>query len=115
MLHYISAGLIVFATIFHSLAGEKKLIAPLLAVDHPFIREPITQAIVRFGWHSSSGFFLITALALVLPDTPVVLELAIGGLWLALGLVNLVMAKAKHPGGYLLSLIGVLTIACVYL
>jgi len=111
----VAAALIVFAAIFHSLMGGKKLIEPTLAVDDPFIQEPITQAITRFGWHSSSGFFLLSALILVLPGVPNILHAATGGLWLVLGLINLVMLKAKHPGGYLLSLIGVLTLAGVYL
>jgi hypothetical protein len=111
MLHIIAAGLIVFAAIFHSIMGDKKLIAPTLAANDPFIQEPGTQAITRFGWHSSSGFFLLTALIIVLPDTPALLIWATGGLWLLLGVVNLVMLKAKHPGGYLLSLIGILILA----
>ena len=32
-------------------------------------------------------------------------------LWLLLGLANLAMLKAKHPGGFLLSLIGILILA----
>lgn len=108
ILHVIAAGLIVFAAIFHSYLGEKKLITPTLKADDRFIREPMTQAITRFGWHSSSGFFLLTALVIILPDTPALLIWATGGLWAVLGLVNLIMLKAKHPGGFLLSLIGVL-------
>ncbi|WP_299196236.1 hypothetical protein [uncultured Erythrobacter sp.] len=110
-LHIIAAGLIVFATIFHSLMGEKKLIAPTLAVDDPFIKDPMTQGITRFGWHSSSGFFLLSALIVVLPGTPAALVWATGALWLVLGLTNLIMMAAKHPGGYLLSLIGILILA----
>jgi len=108
ILHMIAAGLIVFASIFHSIMGEKRLIAPTLAVDDPFIQTPMTQAITRFGWHAASGFFLLTALVIVLPDTPAPLIWATGGLWLILGLANLIMTKAKHPGGPMLSLIGVL-------
>lgn len=114
MLHIVAAALIVFAAIFHSLMGGEKLIEPTLAVEDTFIQEPMTQAITRFGWHSSSGFFLLTALMLVLPGVPSLLHAATGGLWLVLGLTNLAMLKAKHPGGYLLSLIGVLTLAGVY-
>ena len=110
-LHLIAAGLIVFATIFHAVMGHKMLIAPTLAVDDPFIQDPMTQGITRFGWHSASGFFLLTALIIVLPDTPATLIWATGGLWVALGLGNLIMLKAKHPGGYLLSLIGLLILA----
>ena len=108
MLHYVAATLIVFASLFHSVMGHKMLIAPTLAADDPFIQKPETQAITKFGWHSASGFFLLTALILVLPQTPSLLIWATGGLWLLLGLVNLVMLKAKHPGGFLLSLIGAL-------
>ncbi|WP_108789936.1 hypothetical protein [Erythrobacter sp. Alg231-14] len=111
VLHIIAAGLIVFATIFHSVMGEKKLIAPTLAVDDPFIQEPMTQGITRFGWHSASGFFLLTALTIVLPNVPQMLVWATGGLWVALGFANLFMMKAKHPGGFLLSLIGLLILA----
>ena len=107
-LHVVAVGLIFFASVFHSLLGEKKLITPTLAVDDPFIQEPTTQGITRFGWHSATGFFLLTALIVALPDTPSLLIWATGGLWLILGITNLTMMKAKHPGGFLLSLIGTL-------
>jgi len=110
-LHLIAAALIIFASVFHSVMGEKKLITPTLAVDDPFIQEPMTQGITRFGWHSASGFFLLTALTIVQPDVPSMLIWATGGLWVILGATNLVMMKAKHPGGFLLSLIGVLILA----
>lgn len=115
MLHYCAAGLIVFATLFHSIMGEKMLIKPILAVDDPAIQHPMTQGIIKFGWHSSSGFFLVTALALILPGTPRPLEWAIGGLWLVLGLTNMAMMQGKHPGGYLLSLIGITILGGLFL
>ena len=107
-LHIIAAGLIIFATLFHSILGQKLLIGPTLAVDDPFIQEPATQAITRFGWHSAGGFFLLTALIIVTPNLPSVLIYASGALWLILGITNLIMLKAKHPGGPLLALIGML-------
>ena len=113
-LHLIAAGLIVFAACFHSIMGERRLITPTLAADDPFIQQPGTQAITRFGWHAASGFFLLTALAIVLPGTPAILIWATGGLWLVLGITNLIMLKAKHPGGPMLSLIGVLILAGEY-
>lgn len=113
-LHLIAAGLIVFAACFHSIMGEKRLITPTLAVDDPFINLPMTQSITRFGWHAASGFFLLTALAIVLDDTPALLIYATGGLWLTLGIINLIITKAKHPGGPMLSLIGVLILAGEY-
>jgi len=113
-LHILAAGLIIFATFFHSIMGEKLLIKPTLAVDDPFIQLPRTQAITRFGWHSASGFFLITAMIVVLPEVPTLLVLAAGTLWLVLGLTNLVMLKAKHPGGPMLSMIGLLIIAGIF-
>ena len=95
--------------------GEKRLIKPTLAVDDPFIQTPMTQGITRFGWHSASGFFLLTAMIVVLPEVPTLLVLATGLLWLTLGLTNLVMLKAKHPGGAMLSVIGLLILAGVYI
>jgi len=108
ILHIIAAGLIVFAALFHSIMGQKRLITPTLAADDPFIQQPGTQAITKFGWHASSGFFLLTAVIILLPDTPDLLIWLSGGLWLLLGLTNLVMLKTKHPGGYVLSAIGIL-------
>ena len=108
---YIAASLIVVAAIFHSVQGERLLIRPTLAVDDPFIRRPMTQAIIRFGWHASSLFMLMTAILIVWPGTPVTLILLPGLLWLTLGVTNLLMTKAKHPGGSILSLIGVIILA----
>lgn len=108
--YYFAAGLIVFLAIFHSWGGEDKLIKPTLAVDDEFIKRPMTQAITRFGWHSSSLFMLFTALTLIYPNVPEFMRLMVGIVWLLLGIANLIMTKAKHPGGPLLSIIGVLTI-----
>ncbi|MEO9490585.1 MAG: hypothetical protein ABJG26_03085 [Marinomonas sp.] len=110
-LHILAACLIVLATFFHSFAGQAKLIAPTLAVDDPFIQQAEIQAITRFGWHSASGFFLLTALTLVVSGVPELLIWATGALWSILGLANIVMLKAKHPGGYILSHIGGLILA----
>jgi len=109
--HYTAAALIVFGAVFHSWRGEKLLITPTLAVDDPFIQRPMTQAITRFGWHAGTGYMLLTAIILILQGVPALLELLTGLLWLVLGIANLIMAKAKHPGGPLLSLIGILIIA----
>ncbi len=109
-LYYIAAGLIVFLAIFHSWGGEDKLIKPTLAVDDEFIKLPMTQAITRFGWHSTSLFMLFTAFSLIHPDVPEFMKLMVGAVWLILGITNLIMTKAKHPGGPLLSIIGVLSI-----
>lgn len=110
-LHIIAVILIVLGAVFHSLQGERLLVTPTLAVDDPFIQLPMTQAITRFGWHSTSGFMVLTALILVLPDSPMALVWATGGLWLILGFANFIMTKAKHPGGPLLSVIGLLILA----
>lgn len=107
-IYCLAAGLIVLVSLFHSVVGEKRLIIPVLAVADDFIQQPMTQSITRFAWHAQSGFFLLTALIIMLPDSPAILVGATGTLWLLVGLTNLLMTKAKHPGGYLLSTIGLL-------
>lgn len=106
-LYYTAAILIIFIAIFHSWRGEELLIKPTLAADDEFIKLPMTQAITRFGWHASSLFMLFTAVVLIYPTVPESLKFIIGGLWLILGIANLFMTKAKHPGGPLLSSIGI--------
>jgi len=115
MLFYIAAGLIVLGAIFHSLQGEKLLITPTLEIDDPFIKRPMTQALIRFGWHSTTLFMLITAALITLPGVPMFLILLTGLLWLILGIANFIMTRAKHPGGPLLSVIGGLILAGYFL
>jgi len=113
ILYYSAAILIVVTAIFHSWRGEKLLIIPTLNVDDPFIKRDMTQAITRFAWHAASLFMLLSALLLVYPNMPEAIKCITGILWLVLGVANLIMTKAKHPGGTLLSVIAIL-ILCGY-
>ena len=114
-LYYIAAAIICLAAVFHSIKGEELLIKPTLAAKDAFIQRPMTQAITRFGWHSSSLYMLLTAILLVYPEVPEFIKFLTGVLWLVLGAANLIMTKAKHPGGALLSIIGIIILIGYFL
>lgn len=100
---------------FHSLAGHRRLIGPLLAERTGMLAEPMPRAMILFGWHVGTVLMALPTAYLVLmaigwtePSTAFVT--LIGLAFLAMGLANAVMTRLRHPGWALLSLAGILTI-----
>jgi len=117
---YLATGLIVFVSFFHSYAGQKRLIGPLLQESNKIVDNPTWRAIILFGWHSTTILMLVIGLYLALVASGVaasnmVMILGIGIAFIALGIGNAVLAKFKHPGWIMLSGIGILTILSLYI
>lgn len=95
---WLSAGLMVLTAIVHSWLGEVRLIGPQLRGRHGVLARPFARTITRYAWHVTSALMVASALAIAWPGSPRGLILAIGGIWLALGLLSLVVTRGKHVG-----------------
>ena len=95
---WLSAGLMALTALVHSWLGEKRIVMPLLDYNEGVMRRPLARVIVRYAWHVTSALMLASALAVAWPGTPRGLVLAIGAIWLALGLTSLVASRGRHVG-----------------
>jgi hypothetical protein len=107
---HLSAILMIATALTHSILGERRLIAPVLAIDHPMMRAPLVGSILRGAWHLTSILMALNALAIAWPGTPEGLIRATGGVWLGIGLLDAVLTKGKHVGWPLLALSGLFAV-----
>ena len=104
----LSSALMILTAFAHSLMGEKRLIAPLLAHDLDLL-SGYRSMLVRFAWHYTSVLMIVTAALVVWPGTPLPLVMLTGAVWLIAGLFDAVVTRGKHVGWPLLSLAGILS------
>ncbi|MEO7276558.1 MAG: hypothetical protein ABIW33_00870 [Sphingomicrobium sp.] len=107
---WISAALMGVTAITHSWLGEVKLVGPMLRGRSGVLRNDFARVIVRYAWHVTSALMLASALTISWPGAPRDLVRAIGGIWIALGLVSLVASRAKHVGWPILGLAGIMAV-----
>ncbi len=111
---FIAAAIIVILALFHSVAGQKVLIGPLLKENTEILSDPRWRALILFGWHSTTVLLLVIGLYLALVAGGYTsgndLQLAaIAISFIGLGIANAIMAKFKHPGWIILSSVGIIT------
>ena len=95
---YFSAIAMIATAIIHSMAGEKRLIGPLLQGTSEPLDDAQARKVLRSAWHLTSGFMILCAAMIAWPGTPVGLLRVVGGFWLILGLFSLITSKGKHVG-----------------
>ena len=110
---WLSAAMMVTTAALHSLLGERRLIGPVLAIEHPITQRPLARQVLRLAWHLTSLFMVLTALLVLWPGTPPSLILITGILWLVVGLMDGFVTKGKHVGWGPLTIAGGLAIAGV--
>lgn len=116
---WINGTYILLATcaVFHSIGGEFWLLRPLFQRrGNKVLDNRLARRVLRYGWHMSSlGCLLIAGLLAALVDSRSTLAdlgfLITGGLFLALGLLALMVSRGRHYGWPVLVLIGVFAIA----
>ncbi len=100
----IAAILAVFISAVHSLLGEKKLIGPLLALEHRErpLASRFMRRVLRFAWHLTSvawigmGLVLAALARAPLDGTGRLAVGIIGATFLAMGVLTLVAARGRH-------------------
>ena len=105
-----AAILMVATAIVHSVLGERRLIGPILALDSDVTTRPLARAVLRFAWHFTSVLIALTALLVAWPETPRMLILVTGAVYLAVGLFDAGMTRGKHVGWPFLAGAGVLAL-----
>lgn len=103
---WISASMMAITAIIHSVAGEKRLIGPLLAKTD-VVANIQSRRVMRGAWHLTSLFMITNAIAMVWPGTPASLLSTIGVFWLSIGLFSLITSRGKHVGWPTLTAAGV--------
>jgi hypothetical protein len=104
-----AAFCMILTAIAHSYFGEKRLIAPLLALKLDLL-DGYRPSLVRFSWHITSLLMVLTAMLVAWPGTPLTLIQLTGTVWLAAGLADALYTRFKHVGWPLLSLSGLLIV-----
>ncbi len=101
-----SALLMAVTAIIHSVAGETRLIGPLVAPGNRAIPSGQGRKVLRSAWHLTSAFMLGNALVVIWPASPAGLIRVIGAFWLLVGLFAMISSRGKHVGWPTLSLAG---------
>jgi hypothetical protein len=93
-LHYVAAGQIVLAFILHLMRGGK------LAAIELMIDRRVTPKVLSYARVATFGFFLGSAVAIVIPGSPSWLNILISIIWLLMSGEDLVSSKGKGTSGY---------------
>lgn len=101
-----SAALMLTTALTHSILGEVRLIGPLLRGRYGVMANDFARTITRAAWHITAVLMAGSAITIVWPGVPVELIRAIGAMWLALGIIDLVWTRGKHVGWPMLSAAG---------
>lgn len=106
----LSAAAMALTAATHSWFGEKRLIQPVLALNTGITAAPLARKVLRFAWHFTSLLMLVCAALVVWPGTPGGIIAITGGVWLAVGLFDLVYTGGQHIGWPLLTVAGALAL-----
>lgn len=115
------AALLMVATMgVHSILGQKRLIRPILKQGAGVMKYPLARFILPFGWHLMSFMGLVIAAILFAwawaPGEARTIGLAMTGIvFTAGGLIDAVGSKGQHVGWPPLTLIGLLSLAALFL
>jgi predicted anti-sigma-YlaC factor YlaD len=115
VLFYVSAILMVATAVIHSVAGEKRIIGPLLARGKDGIPSGQSRRIMRSAWHLTSAFMVTNAAVVAWPGTPNGLIIIIGAFWLLVGAFSLIASRGKHVGWPTLTAAGVTALLGVWI
>jgi len=111
---WFSALAMVITAVIHSVAGEKRIIGPLVANGAGELLGPELSRTMRGAWHLTSLFMVLFAVLAAWPGMPNGALIAIGGVWLALGVAILIRSRGRHPGWPTLSAAGIFALGGVF-
>jgi hypothetical protein len=111
----LSAVAMLLTACTHSWLGEKRLITPILAIDHPIMQRLLIRQVLRGAWHLTTIFMLICAVIVVWPQMPDATVILIGGAWLMVGILDGIWTRGAHIGWSMLTASGVLALLGVWL
>jgi hypothetical protein len=109
----LSATTMAATAIYHSYAGERGIVRPLLSLDASLMARPAMRQAVRVGWHMGSYFMAVCAAVVLWPHTPGGLIIAIGATWVVIGSYIFIIRRGRHRGALMLMAAGILAIVGV--
>lgn len=95
---WISATFMVATAVVHSVAGERKLIGALLAMNQGIMANGQSRKVLRSAWHLTSLFMISNAVVVAWPGVDPTIKAIIGALWLAVGSMSLIATRGRHVG-----------------
>jgi hypothetical protein len=112
----LAALLLVVTAVVHSVAGERRLIGPVLARRDGVLKSPLARFVLRFAWHITSVAWAVIALilaSLVLDPAAVRWWAAAGtgAAFTAIGVFTAISSRGRHIGWPLLTGIGLTALA----
>ncbi|WP_340587809.1 hypothetical protein [Erythrobacter alti] len=113
-----AAALAVITAALHSVLGEQRLIAPLLASDVPLMQHPLARQVTRFAWHWTTALWLGIAAVLALAAYGDInapwLIFGIGAAHFIAGVTDGIFTRGQHLGWPLITIIGGLVLLAYY-
>jgi hypothetical protein len=109
--HYLAAAIILTVLVWHSAAGGKPHAIRVFAAERAAGRNSISERGHNIIWFSTVGFLIGSAIVLLLPSAPTSIEIAIGAVFIAVSLFDLVIQRGKKSGGYFAAIVGALILA----
>lgn len=111
---WLASATMMLTALVHCFLGERRLITPLLAIDHPLIKRFLARRLIRFAWHITGVLMLLSAATVVWPGVPVDLIMVTGLAWLGAGITDLVVTKGQHIGWPMLTAAGLFTLLGIF-
>ncbi len=115
----LAALLCVVTAVIHSVAGEKRLIAPMLADRSGVLASPLARQVIRFAWHWTTALWVTVGALLVAQvrgdiDLPWLI-LLVGAVHLSAGIADAFMTRGRHIGWPFITAIGALALTSIFL
>ncbi len=115
-----AASLLVLTALLHSIAGERRLISPVLATRAGALSRPLARFVLRFAWHLTSLLMLVLAVGLATwaarPAAAMTAVIATTGVaFTGVGIADGIATRGRHIGWRPLTLIGLAALAALAL
>ncbi|MDR6293871.1 hypothetical protein E9232_006424 [Inquilinus ginsengisoli] len=112
----LAALLLIVTAAVHSVAGERRLIGPLLTRRDGILANRLARFVLRFAWHITSiAWAVIAVILLALVLAPVAVRwwaaAATGAAFTAIGAFTAISSRGRHLGWPFLTGIGLTALA----
>ena len=95
---WLSAVLMIVTAGVHSVAGERRLLGPLMAMNQGIMANGQSRRVLRSAWHLTSIYMMSNAIVVAWPGGYVAVKAVLGAMWLIIGLFSLIASRGRHVG-----------------
>ncbi|MDZ3831005.1 MAG: hypothetical protein U0S50_04215 [Sphingopyxis sp.] len=93
---WLSAAAMIASALVHGIAGARRILHPLLALDGGILANELARKVLCFAWYATAVLMLMSAATVAWPGTPRGLVLLIGTGWFATGMANAAYTRGRH-------------------